>query len=881
MHRNQITFNSAVPVTRRFRLGSRPISFTIVKALVAVVSLLWNLGCGSGSSSSSPPPTKLPPTISKAFGAASVALNGNTTLTFNLSNPNTAISLSGIGFTDTLPAGLTVSTPNGLTGSCGGGTITAAAGSNSVSLSGASLAAATSCTFAVNVLGATTGAQNNVTSAVTSTEAGDGGTASAQITVTGPSQQPPEPTNISPINGEVYYVVNQFSGLQIDLNNNSTIAGGNIVQQPRTFTNTSQRWAFTSLPGGSASGPSWQISNILNGLCLDSATVSGVVYVVQNPCVGTSTQQWTLNPVGSGYYSIANSSTGLLIDLYEGSLSPGTLLNQTALNSPGGPTQSQQWLLRPAFFRGIDNALLEKQEAARVATGLTWWKDAGQPLDMLAMLRNHGLNMIRLRPSSTPPYSDPSQTGCGGNACYAETDAQDLDLAKRSKNLGLSVELTLLFDGGSSASVPPAWANDTLAQLQTDIYNYVKAEIMMYRQAGVMPDLVAIGNEVDTGFLGSIGSPTGTDFGGFASLQVQALQAVADAAADTSIGPAIPPPLTCIHITPAWDLTQFFTLANQNGITYDAICQSYYPFFHGPLTDAQKALSNPQNQPVEQDVLVTASNSIGKPIFIIETGEHYENGDDSNDPWYTPPSVAEQQQFLLDLQSVVEGLPNNLGMGIEYWDAAGVNIPSVSGGFINGDNQAGAIYIWNGLTLFSNADTSGTTNVNDASYSELLPGIDALGGDLDSTLSYKFVNRSSGNILAVYQASNSNGALLDAEANSGSPTLNQQWRISSNQDGYFQIASLNPGAGNTTNVLDDSGASTTNGTAIVQSTANSSTEQEWSVVSAGNGYFNLVNRLSGLAVDTNGGSGALAGFVVQEPVSSSDQTQQWQIVSVY
>jgi arabinogalactan endo-1,4-beta-galactosidase len=844
------------------------------------LSLLWNTACGSsGSGSPPPPPAKLPPTIAKVFGAASVSLNGTTTLTLSLSNPNTASSLSGIGFTDAFPSGLTVSSPNGLTGSCGGGTIMAAAGSNSVGLSGASLAAGASCTFAVNVVGTTAGAQNNVTSAVTSTEAGNGGTAAAQITVVGPSQQPAEPTNITPINGDVYYVINQLSGLQADLNNNSTTAGTNIVQQARTFTNTSQRWAFTMLPGGSSPGGSWQISNILNGLCLDSATVSGVVYVVQNPCAGNSAQQWTLTPVSAGYYTISNTNTGLLVDLYQGSASPGTLLDQTMLS--GAPTQSQQWLLRPVFFRGIDNALLEKQEAARAATGLVWWNDAGLPLDVLAMLKNHGINMIRLRPSSAPPYSNPSQTGCAGNACYAETDARDLDLAKRSKNLGLSLELTLLFDGGSSASVPPAWANDTLSQLQTDIYAYVKAEIEMYRQAGVMPDLVAIGNEVDTGFLGSLGSPTDANFGNFASLQIQALQAVADAASDTSIGPAVPPPLTCIHITPAWNLTQFFTLANQNGITYDAICQSYYPFFHGPLTDAQAAASNPQGQPVEEDVLVAASSSIGKPIFIIETGEHYENGFESNDPWYTPPSIAEQQQFLLDLQGVEEGLPNNLGMGIEYWDPAGVNIPGLSGGFLNGDNQANAIYTWNGLTLFNNADSSGTTNINDPSYSELLPGMDALGGNLDPTLSYKFVNRSSGQILSVYQGSNAAGALLDAEANSGRPSLSQQWSITNNMDGYFQIASLNPGAGNTMNALDDSGASATSGTAIVQSLANSSTEQEWTVVSVGNGYFSFVNRLSGMALDTSGGSGALAGFVVQESVSSSAQTQQWQIVAVH
>jgi arabinogalactan endo-1,4-beta-galactosidase len=190
-------------------------------------------------------------------------------------------------------------------------------------------------------------------------------------------------------------------------------------------------------------------------------------------------------------------------------------------------------------------------------------------------------------------------------------------------------------------------------------------------------------------------------------------------------------PLTCIHITPAWDLTQFFTLVNQNNIPYDAICQSYYPFFHGPLTDAQAAHSNPNNQPVEQDALVKAANTIGKPIFIIETAEHYENGFDSNDPWYSPPSQSLQAQFLNDLGAVQQALPNNLGMGIEYWNPAGVNIPRLggSGGWFNGGtNLSDAIYVWNGLTIFDNADASGSTNVNKPSYSTPLAVLDALGG---------------------------------------------------------------------------------------------------------------------------------------------------------
>jgi len=711
--------------------------------------------------------------------------------------------------------------------------------------------------------------------------------AQSQTTATPISQQPPEPIDISPIDGETYYVVNQLSGLQVDLKSNSATLVNQIVQQPRSFSILSQRWGLTSLSGGL-----WQIGNTLSGLCLDSGLLDMRLpgrrgggkaargSVGQSTCADAATQQWSLTATTNGYYTISNRSTGLLLDLSQGSLSAGTSLEQSKLS--GEATQSQQWLLRPAFFRGVDNALLEKQEQARAAIGLSWWQDAGQPQDVLQIFKNHGVNMVRLRPTSTPPYANASQAQCSGNACYAETEVQDLDLAKRAKNLGMSVELTLLFDGGASASVPAAWANDTLlSQLQADLYSYVKAEILSYRQAGAMPDMVSIGNEVDTGFLGSIGSPTGAAFGGFAALQIAGIQAVEDAAADTSPGPAIPAPLTCIHITPAWDLTQFFTLANQYDIPYDAICQSYYPIYHGPLTAAQAAASNPNGKPVEQAVLVNAANSIGKPIFNIETGEHYENGFDSNDPWYAPPTPALQRQFLLDLQSVQKGLPNNLGMGLEYWDPAGVNIPNGSGGFLNGNSLPDAIYIWNGLTLFDNADTTGATNVAAANYSMLLPGVDALGGKLDSTLSYKFVNRGSGQILSVFQGSAAGGAMLATEADDGNPALSQQWRITSNNDGYFQIASLNLGAGGATNVLDDVGGSAASGNVIVQSPSGSGQALEWNIVSAGNGYFNFVNRASGLVLDMNGGVGAQAGYAVQEPQNNSSTTQQWQIVAVH
>ena len=129
--------------------------------------------------------TPVPPVLSKQFGGASIPLYGSTALNFVVQNNNTT-TLTGVGFSDTLPAGLVVSTPNGLTGSCGSGTIIATQGTSIISLSGATLASSTSCKFSVNVMGIAAGNQQNTTSNVTSNEGGSGNTASANIQVISP-----------------------------------------------------------------------------------------------------------------------------------------------------------------------------------------------------------------------------------------------------------------------------------------------------------------------------------------------------------------------------------------------------------------------------------------------------------------------------------------------------------------------------------------------------------------------------------------------------------------------------------------------------------------------------------------------------------------------
>ncbi len=124
-----------------------------------------------------------PPTISKSFSPTSLLTGEDSTLTFDITNPNQLTALTGIGFTDTLPSGLTIA-DSGPTAKCGGSLTTTSP--SLISFTGGSLAQNTTCTFNVTVTGATTGSKANTTSAVTSTQGGNGDAASATLLVSDP-----------------------------------------------------------------------------------------------------------------------------------------------------------------------------------------------------------------------------------------------------------------------------------------------------------------------------------------------------------------------------------------------------------------------------------------------------------------------------------------------------------------------------------------------------------------------------------------------------------------------------------------------------------------------------------------------------------------------
>jgi hypothetical protein len=138
-----------------------------------------------------------PPSISGAFGTALLGLDGATSLAFTITNPNATFALSGIGFTDALPAGLTIAGEP--TNTCGG-SFAGDPGSNNFGLNGGQISPASSCTVSVPIAATTTGALTDTTTQVLSAEGGIGNTASAGLTVIGA----PTISLLSPVGGRVY-----------------------------------------------------------------------------------------------------------------------------------------------------------------------------------------------------------------------------------------------------------------------------------------------------------------------------------------------------------------------------------------------------------------------------------------------------------------------------------------------------------------------------------------------------------------------------------------------------------------------------------------------------------------------------------------------------
>jgi uncharacterized repeat protein (TIGR01451 family) len=127
-----------------------------------------------------------PVVVTKAFSPASIISGGTSTLTVTIANTNaSAVALTALALTDTLPTGVTVAATPAAATTCPSGTAAATAGGTTLALTGGTLAAGASCTMSVSVTSSVPNAYLNTIpiGAVTTTQ-GASNTAAATATLT-------------------------------------------------------------------------------------------------------------------------------------------------------------------------------------------------------------------------------------------------------------------------------------------------------------------------------------------------------------------------------------------------------------------------------------------------------------------------------------------------------------------------------------------------------------------------------------------------------------------------------------------------------------------------------------------------------------------------
>ena len=288
---------------------------------------------GPGSAASATLVVMAPPSVAKSFLPASVLVNTPSLLTITLTNPNpNATAITGVGFTDSYPAGLVNSSSASPSTTCSGGTVTAANGGSSLALAGASIPPSGSCSVTVNVTSATAGSYSNSTGAVASGNAGSGAAAGATLTTT-LLAAPGVAKSFTPNN----LAQNAVSVLTITLTNGSAtaITGAQVTDTyPAGLVNSSSASGSTSCAGGSVSasngGSSIALSGATipaNGSCTLSANVTSAAAGVYNNSTGAVlSSNAVAGAAASAVMTVLNPPTAA-----ESFTNPSVVVNQTSL----------------------------------------------------------------------------------------------------------------------------------------------------------------------------------------------------------------------------------------------------------------------------------------------------------------------------------------------------------------------------------------------------------------------------------------------------------------------------------------------------------------------------------------------------------------------
>jgi arabinogalactan endo-1,4-beta-galactosidase len=306
------------------------------------------------------------------------------------------------------------------------------------------------------------------------------------------------------------------------------------------------------------------------------------------------------------------------------------------------------------FLKGGDISELTYVEQG----GGVFYETNGVSMDCLQILKNHGFNMVRLR-----LYNDPSPAN-SDLPVGIQSPTNILALAARAKALGFQIELTFYYSDGWNNTIPHAWTNYTFAQLTNAVYTFTTNFMTEMKNQGTTPDYVSLGNEINGGILQPAGSSG--NWPQFAQLLKMGYAGVKTVSPSTQV---------ILHVNSdisSNTITWFFNNIVANGVTWDIIGCSYYPFW------TQKTAEQ------ARDTINSWYTNFNKPVLIMETGYNWATNRcdgpwagqlSNNGPEPFPSTPLGQKEFLLNCFNALKMVDQGHCLGDLYWDPIFIYVP--------------------------------------------------------------------------------------------------------------------------------------------------------------------------------------------------------------
>src|SRR5450432_24953 len=329
-------------------------------------------------------------------------------------------------------------------------------------------------------------------------------------------------------------------------------------------------------------------------------------------------------------------------------------------------------LARAAFYIGSDVSLVPffaSQNAVYKASAAS----AAQPADQIVYYAGDNIFRVRL-------FVNPN-TNYNATQGAIQTTASDIAFIQtlKANDPNAAIELDLHYSDTWAdprhQAKPAAWLNDSQAQLATDVHDYTLNTLTAFKNAGVMPDIVQVGNEINSGFIfgttahpatGRITFNTGTaGWANFASLMNSAITGVRDA---QGAGPHVQIGIHIANGAQSGEPQFYFNALQAAGVTdYDIEGVSFYPNSAGNPSITLDGLKT--------NLTALANTYPTKKIIVEETNYPSSTRSGYNGWDQTPQGQADEYAAVKDL---LMNLPNGAGAGLVYWAPEAVQAPGVS-----------------------------------------------------------------------------------------------------------------------------------------------------------------------------------------------------------